>query len=102
EVDSGQTITYEIMESSGGQFNKQSTSEDVAKLDFGKVNPVSGPIYIKGAEPGDTLEVEMVDFRQLDWGWTAIIPGFGLLADDFKEPAMKTFDLTRPNTTEFL
>ncbi|WP_026907205.1 acetamidase/formamidase family protein [Paucisalibacillus globulus] len=102
EVDSGQTITYEITESSGGQFTKNSTSEDVLGLDFGKVNPVSGPIYIKGAEPGDTLEIEMLDFRQLDWGWTAIIPGFGLLADDFKEPAIKTFDLTRRNTTEFL
>lgn len=102
EVDSGQTITYEIIEASGGQFSKHSTHEDVAKLDFDKVNPVAGPIFIKGAEPGDTLEVEILDFRQLDWGWTAIIPGFGLLADDFKDPAIKTFDLKDRNKTEFL
>lgn len=102
EVDSGQTITFEISEASGGQFTKRSTKEDVASLDFSKVNPVAGPIYIKDAEPGDTLEVEMINFQQLDWGWTAIIPGFGLLADDFEEPHIKTFDLTKPNTTEFL
>jgi acetamidase/formamidase len=102
EVDPGQTITYEIVEASGGQFTKHSTKEDVAKLDFGKVNPVAGPIYIKGAQPGDTLEVEMIDFRQLEWGWTAIIPGFGLLADEFPEPAIKTFDLTKRHKTEFL
>lgn len=102
EVDSGQTVTYEITESSGGQFNKRSTVEDVKNLDFSKVNPTAGPIYVKGAQPGDTLEIEMLNFQQLDWGWTALIPGFGLLADDFQEPAIKTFDLTRSNTTEFL
>lgn len=102
EVDSGQTISYEIVESSGGQFNKNSTTEDLKSLDFAKVNPVAGPIYVKGAEPGDTLEIEMIDFRQLDWGWTAIIPGFGLLADDFKDPAIKIFDLKNRHKTEFL
>lgn len=101
EVDSGQTVTYEITESSGGQFTKHSTVEDVKNLDFTKVNPTAGPIYVKGAQPGDTLEVEVLDFSQLDWGWTALIPGFGLLTDDFPEPAIKTFDLTRGNTTEF-
>lgn len=102
EVDSGQTVTYEITESSGGQFNKHSTTEDVKNIDFSKVNPTAGPVYVKGAQPGDTLEVEMLDFEQLDWGWTALIPGFGLLADDFQEPAIKTVDLTRSNTIEFL
>lgn len=102
EVESGQTITYEITESSGGQFHKHATVQDVKNLDFEKVNPTAGPIYVKGAQPGDTLEIEMIDFSQLDWGWTAIIPGFGLLADEFKEPAIKTFDLTKKNTMEFL
>lgn len=102
EVESGQTITYKITESSGGQFTKHSTVDDVKNLDFGKINPVSGPLYVKGAQPGDTLEIEMLDFGQLDWGWTAIIPGFGLLSDEFKEPAIKTFDLKNRNKTEFL
>lgn len=102
EIDSGQIISFEIIESSGGQFTKHSTVEDVKKLDFSKVNPTAGPIYIKGAAPGDILEVEMLNFQQLDWGWTALIPGFGLLADDFKDPAIKMFDLKRNNTTEFL
>ncbi|MGY0692406.1 acetamidase/formamidase family protein [Virgibacillus sp. FSP13] len=102
EVESGQTITYEITESSGGQFTKNTKSPDVKNLNFEKVNPVAGPVYVKGAQPGDTLEIEMLDFRQLDWGWTAIIPGFGLLADEFADPAIKIFDLTKSNKTEFL
>src|SRR5699024_12829064 len=95
EVDPGETVTYAITESSGGQFNQHSTPEDVKAIDFDKVKPVAGPIDVKGAEPGDTLEVEMLDVRQLDWGWAAIIPGFGLLADDIKEPAIRTFDFTK-------
>lgn len=102
EIDSGQTISYSIVESSGGQFTKKSTAKDVENIDFEKVNPVSGPVYVKGAQPGDTLEVEMIHFSELDWGWTAIVPGFGLLADDFPEAAIKTYDLANRKRAEFL
>ena len=66
-----------------------STSEDVAKLDFDHVNPVSGPVSVKGARPGDVLAVEILEFRPREWGWTALIPGFGLLADEFPEPWLR-------------
>lgn len=102
EIDCGQTISYSIVESSGGQFTKKSTAKDVENIDFEKVNPVSGPVYVKGAQPGDTLEVEMIHFSELDWGWTAIVPGFGLLADDFPEAAIKTYDLANRKRAEFL
>lgn len=102
EVDSGQIINYEVIESSGGQFTQHSTPKDVENIDFEKVNPVAGPVYVKDAQPGDTLEVEIIDFRQLDWGWTALVPGFGLLADDFPEAAIKTYDLKNRNRAEFL
>ncbi|MFA5552445.1 MAG: acetamidase/formamidase family protein, partial [Trueperaceae bacterium] len=72
----------------GGQLNENSTAADVANIDFGKVNPVNGPIYIEGAEPGDAVEIEILDFDESGWGWTGIIPGFGLLADEFAEPFM--------------
>jgi acetamidase/formamidase len=44
---------------------------------------------VKGAQPGDVLEVEILDFKAREWGWTAIIPGFGLLADEFSEPWLR-------------
>ena len=50
------------------------------------VNPVTGPVFVKGAQPGDVLAVEILEFVPQDWGWTAIIPGFGLLADEFPDP----------------
>ena len=57
-------------------------------LDFAKVNPVAGPVYIDGAEPGDAIKVTLLSFTPSGWGWTANIPGFGLLADQFKDPAL--------------
>jgi acetamidase/formamidase len=61
----------------------------VATLDFGRVNPVTGPIWIEGAQPGDTLVVNILEFEPSGWGWTAIIPGFGLLSEDFPEPFLQ-------------
>ena len=43
----------------------------------------------RAREPGDTLEVELLEFRPQGWGWTAIIPGFGLLADEFPDPWLR-------------
>jgi acetamidase/formamidase len=84
----GSTIEFQCLDSSGGQLNKNSTVADLPVLDFGKINPVTGPIHVEGAEPGDALKVTIEDFKPSGFGWTANIPGFGLLADDFKEPAL--------------
>ncbi|MEW6049245.1 MAG: acetamidase/formamidase family protein [Bacillota bacterium] len=82
----GDEVEFEVVDASGGQLSEKSTAEDVRKLDFGRVNPVTGPVFVEGAEPGDTLVVDIVDLQGSGWGWSAIIPGFGLLAEDFREP----------------
>lgn len=84
----GDTIEFHPVDSSGGQLTAKSTVADIATLDFGKVNPVAGPVYVEGAEPGDAIKVTLLDFAPSGWGWTANIPGFGLLADQFKDPAL--------------
>ncbi len=84
----GDRVEFETIDSSGAQLGPKSTLADLAKLDFGKVNPVTGPVYVDGAEPGDALEVTIESYVPSGWGWTANIPGFGLLADQFKEPAL--------------
>ncbi|MBC8128785.1 MAG: acetamidase/formamidase family protein [Rhizobiaceae bacterium] len=95
----GSTIHFECQDASAGQLTPSSTVADVATLDFGRINPVSGPIYVDGAEPGDALKVTIEGFEPSGFGWTANIPGFGLLADDFKDPALTlwTYD---PSTME--
>jgi acetamidase/formamidase len=89
EVDSGEVVEFTVRDASDEQIRAGSTSEDVAKLDFEHVNPVSGPVYVKDARPGDVLAIEILEFRPRDWGWTALIPGFGLLADEFPEPWLR-------------
>jgi acetamidase/formamidase len=89
EIDSGETVQLETADASGGQLNPESSAADVAALDFGRVNPVTGPVFVRGAQPGDVLAVEILEMRAHDWGWTAIIPGFGLLADEFAEPWLR-------------
>lgn len=82
----GETVSFEVVDASGGQLSRTSTTADVAALDFARVNPVTGPVYVEGADPGDALIVEVLDFQSSGWGWTAIIPGFGVLAEDFPTP----------------
>ncbi len=84
----GATISFECRDSSDGQLTAASTVEDVATLDFSKVNPVTGPIHVDGAEPGDALRITIEEFAPSGFGWTANIPGFGLLADQFPDPAL--------------
>jgi acetamidase/formamidase len=89
EIESGEAVFLHVRDASDAQIGKGSGVEAVESLDFSHVNPVSGPIFVKGARPGDVLDVELLEFHAQDWGWTAIIPGFGLLADEFPEPWLR-------------
>ncbi|ALG91414.1 MULTISPECIES: acetamidase/formamidase family protein [Actibacterium] len=84
----GSNLHFECLDSSGGQLTKDSTVADIGALSFDKINPVTGPIHVDGAEPGDILKVQIDGFEPSGFGWTANIPGFGLLADQFEDPAL--------------
>lgn len=88
----GSTIRFECMDSGSGHFTRNSTVADVSTLDFSKVNPVTGPIFVDGAEPGDAIKVTIHEFEPSGFGWTGIIPGFGLLADQFTTPGLILWD----------
>jgi acetamidase/formamidase len=87
-VDPGDTVIVQTQDPSGGQITITSSADDVARLDLRRVNAISRPIAIRGAEPGDAVAVEILGITCCDWGWTASIPGFGLLADQFPEPRL--------------
>jgi acetamidase/formamidase len=88
-VASGSVIEFDCLDASFGQLTATSTAADIATLDFARVDQVNGPVAVDGAEPGGTLQIELLDFQPADWGWTASIPGFGLLADEFSDPFYK-------------
>ncbi len=95
KVDPGSVVEIEAVDAGGGQITTASTLEDVKNIDFDKVNPVTGPVYVEGAEPGDALKVTIMALKSSGWGWSAVIPGFGLLADQFEEPALYIWDYDR-------
>ena len=99
-INPGDTVVFECQDASGQQVHPDATANILATLDFERVNPLTGPVYVNGAEPGDTLKVEILNFEHKGWGWTGILPGFGLLADDFPEPYLKIWKL-EGDATEF-
>jgi acetamidase/formamidase len=91
----GESVEFDVYEASGGQLSRTSTAAAVGQLDFSRINPVTGPVFIDGAERGDVLKVTLLSFIPCGWGWTANIPGFGLLADEFPEPALHIWQYDR-------
>ena len=89
EVEPGATVTFETNDCFTGQI----TSEDdlVTEIDFERVNSATGPVAVKGAEPGDSLIAEIVDVRPVEVGFACLIPGFGQLIDQVKAPVTRLF-----------
>lgn len=84
----GDTVEFRDIDATSRQLTAKSTVEDIRTLDFSLINPIAGPVFMDGAVPGDALKVTLLGFEPSGWAWTAIVPGFGLLADDFPEPAL--------------
>jgi len=92
-VPSGAVIEVFTEEASDGQIKPGDTAEVLADLDFDPIHPLTGPVYVEGAAVGDVLKVTLHKIELQDWGWTAILPGFSFLADQFDEAFLKTYEL---------
>ena len=90
-VPSGSVLAIETEEASDGQLSYESTAADVPSVAFDPIHPLTGPVYVEGAAPGDVLKVTLHSIELGDWGWSGVFPGFGYLADEFTEPYLKTF-----------
>ncbi len=92
-IDSGDTVVVWTRDVSDNQITPGSDTSVIAGLDWDRVYPLLGPIGVHGAAPGDTLAIEVLDIRTQGWGWTAILPGLGLLPEDFPDAYLRVFDL---------
>lgn len=75
----GETIIVETNDC----FYQQIISEEqvLQEIDFDRINPATGPIYVEGADPGDLLQVKILSIDIKDKGIAAVIPGEGVLGD---------------------
>jgi acetamidase/formamidase len=92
-IQPGDTVVFETLEASSNQITPQSDENALRTLSFDPIHPLTGPVYVEGAEPGDALVVEIVNLQHKGWGWNAVIPGFGLLGEDFPEPYLHHYPL---------
>jgi len=91
EVAPGDRVVFECREAADGQITPTATLVDFKTADIDRVHAIQGPILVKGAEPGDVVEVELTTFEHHGWGWTALTPasdgilGKGLLEDEYSD-----------------
>jgi acetamidase/formamidase len=98
-VASGDVVHYDLRMAGHGQVSEGAAFEDTA-FDFSTLYHLSGPVFVEGARPGTTLRVDVLELVPGPWGWASILPGLGLLPDDFPEPWVGTFDLRDGATVE--
>src|SRR5258708_39608021 len=98
EVEPGDVVKFRCFDSSGGQLGPASTVDDFVKIDRNKIHTLTGPVAIKGAQPGDTLRVDVVNIQLRGWGWTSITPGLGFLPERFPDPFLFIWQLDEEST----
>ncbi|MFE8701577.1 acetamidase/formamidase family protein [Cytobacillus sp. FJAT-54145] len=76
-IKSGEKVVFQTYDCFTNQI--QSEEDLVTSIDFSKVNPATGPVYIEEAQPGDILKVEIHDVKVRDWGVISTLPEIGVL-----------------------
>ena len=85
-VDEGEEVVLATRDGVDGQLGPATTEADIAKMEAGAIHPLTGPVFVKGARPGDVLEIEFLDIAPQPFAFTAIVPGLGFLRDVFTTP----------------
>lgn len=95
KVPSGSVIEAFTEDASDEQFGLDSDISAVDSINFDLVHPLTGPVYVEDAQPGDVLKVTLHKIEIGNWGWNAIVPGFGFLADTIDTKYLKVYDLSK-------
>ena len=93
EVAQNEEVIIDTRDGVDLQITPESTPKDLVGLDLNRAHALTGPLYIEGAEPGDLLEVSVLRIIPAAFGFTVLIPGFGLLRDLFPDPFLVKWDI---------
>jgi formamidase len=91
--DPGDEVILETRDAFDGQMAPDVSLDVVAAPNLDVVHPLTGPVYVEGVEPGDLLDVEILDVESDEYGYTVQVPGFGFLRDVFPEPFKVNWDI---------
>jgi acetamidase/formamidase len=92
-VASGDVVRMECVDSSGGQVKPGMTVAQFGEIDRMKIHALTGPIAIEGAQPGDVLQVDVLEIAHKGWAWSSVISGLGFLDERFVEPFLFHWEL---------
>jgi formamidase len=84
-ISPGSFVELETLDAVDGQIRAGMRAGNLA-VDLNRAHPLTGPVYVEGAEPGDLLAVHIESIVTAAYGFTAILPGFGYLRQEFLEP----------------
>ena len=91
----GDVIVLHTRDALDSDLTLDSNADDLAAADLNLVHPMTGPVFIEGAERGDVLAVTLIDIEPDQYGYTVIVPGFGFLRDLYTEPYLVNWRLSR-------
>src|SRR5262245_1913326 len=93
EVDPGAVVTLRMKDGLGNQLTRedQLIHDVFTDLDLSRVNGSTGPVAVRGAEPGDSLMVEILDIRPASSGVAFATPGIGQLHEQLDKPVTRIF-----------
>ncbi len=98
-IDSGDTVHFACHDASGGQVFPSMTAEQFLGIDRSRIHALTGPVAVHGAQPGDVLQVDVLEVAHRGWAWTSVIEGLGFLDERFREPALFHWQLDGDRTT---
>ena len=91
----GETVEFDVIDSSGGTITPATTVDQLDALYDSSGVPLTGPIAVDGAEPGDALKITILNFTPSGWAWSAVTPRYGILTDQFRDPHLKIWHYDR-------
>ncbi|MFK7853615.1 MAG: acetamidase/formamidase family protein [Granulosicoccus sp.] len=91
----GDHLIFHTRDALDTDLTLDSNADDLAAVDLNLVHPMTGPVYIEGAERGDVLAITLIDIEPDEYGYTVIVPGFGFLRDIYTEPHLVNWRLSR-------
>jgi acetamidase/formamidase len=89
----GDVVHFECVDSSGAQVKPGMSVEEYLQIDRGRIHALTGPIFVHGAEPGDVLQIDVLDITHKGWGWSSVVSGLGFLKERFSEPFLFHWNL---------
>jgi acetamidase/formamidase len=97
-IESGDVVHFECQDSSGAQVRPGMTAKELTGIDRGKIHALTGPVAVHGADPGDVLQIDVLEVRHKGWGWSSVIEGLGFLKERFRGPVLFHWELDENET----